>query len=73
MRSPRSERKRSFSARYGLADADSGSESTSEIEEESKVRQRCFGKVALILLAQNKMLFSAKEMQSILNYGETFV
>ena len=52
---PRSERRRSFSARY--SGADSGSGSMSEMEEESKVRQQCFGKVAeIILLAQNKML-----------------
>ena len=74
MCSPRSEWKRSFSARYSLADADSGSESMSEMEEESKVRQQCFCKVALIiLLAQNNMFFFATEMQSILNYGRTFV
>ena len=58
MCSPRSEWKRSFSARYSLADADSGSESMSEMEEESKVRQQCFCKVALIiLLAQNNTFF----------------
>ena len=55
MGSPRSERRRSFSVRYSVAD--SGSGSMSEMEEESKVRQQCFGKVAeIILLAQNKMI-----------------
>ena len=46
VRSPRAERRRSFSGRYSLADADSGSESVSEMEDEGKVRQQYFGKVA---------------------------
>ena len=41
VRSQRAERRRSFRARYSLADADSGSESMSEMEDESKVTQQC--------------------------------